>query len=106
MQAALNDFGDNYSIQDDTRGWHLLKRASVFYGRSVGGFDSKLIDGDINAFGLAYDIAPMFSLIWGRAWYNVMGQPGLADTSKTEIIFGVQINLNAFKTMRGLTGSM
>lgn len=104
MQTALSDFGNMYTPFEVDTG--TLSRISLFYGRSVGGFDTNLVQGDVNAFGVAFDIAPQFSVVWGRAYYNQAAQIGTAATSISNIIFGVQINLNAFKAMRGITGSM
>lgn len=106
MQTALNDFGSNFAVAEFNGMTHLAKRVSFFLGRSVGGFDSKAVDGDINAFGIAFDISPEFSVVWGRAFFNQPSQTGVANSSKSGTAFGVQINLNAFKTMRGLTGSL
>lgn len=107
MQAALNDFGSMYAVQGESEGSsYLLRRISFFYGRSIGGFDTKVVQGDINAFGVAYDIAPQFSVIWGRAYYNQAAQNGITKTSASNNFFGIQLNLNAFKTMRNITGSM
>lgn len=106
MQTALNDFGSNYAVTEFNGMTHWIKRVSFFLGRSVGGFDSKVVDGDINAFGIAFDIAPEFSVVWGRAYFNQPAQTGVANNSRSGTVFGVQINLNAFKTMRGLTGSL
>jgi hypothetical protein len=105
MQTALNDFGSNFAVAEFNGMTHLVKRVSLFMGRSVGGFDSKAVDGDINAFGIAFDIAPEFSVVWGRAYYNQPVQTGVANSSKSGTVIGVQLNLNAFKAMRGLTGS-
>lgn len=105
MQTALNDFGSNFAVAEFNGMTHLLKRISLFMGRSVGGFDSKAVDGDIDAFGIAFDIAPEFSVVWGRAYYNQPVQTGVANSSKSGTVVGVQLNLNAFKAMRGLTGS-
>src|ERR1039457_1264671 len=106
MQTALNDFGNNYALAElDV--WHNLgRRVSFFLGRSIGGFDSKAVDGDINAFGIAIDISPEFSVVWGRAYFNQPAQTGVANSSKSGAVIGVQINLKAFKAMRGLTGSL
>lgn len=106
MQTALNDFGNNYALAElDV--WHNLgRRVSFFLGRSVGGFDSKTVDGDINAFGIAIDISPEFSVAWGRAYFNQPAQTGVPNISKSGALIGVQINLKAFKAMRGLTGSL
>jgi hypothetical protein len=105
MQNALNDFGSSYAIYEDS-GWaQFYKRIAFFYGRSVGGFDTNAVEGDINAFGITFDIAPQMSLAWGRAFYNRLPQNGVAS-SAAGTVFSIQINLNAFKTMRGLTGSL
>lgn len=106
MQTALNAFGDNYALEE-LDGWkHWGSRVSFFLGRSVGGFDSKVVEGDINAFGISFDIAPEFSVVWGRAYFDLPAQTGVANSSSAGTVFGVQINLNAFKAMRGLTGSL
>lgn len=106
MQTALNAFGNNYALEE-LDGWkHWGSRVSFFLGRSVGGFDSKVVEGDINAFGISFDIAPEFSVVWGRAYFDLPAQTGVANSSKAGTVFGVQINLNAFKAMRGLTGSL
>ena len=106
MQTALNEFGDNYALEE-LDGWkHWGSRVSFFLGRSVGGFDSKAVEGDINAFGISFDIAPEFSVVWGRAYFDQQAQTGVANSSRSGTVFGVQINLNAFKAMRGLTGSL
>ena len=102
MQAAQAAQGDNFALCN----YQQYQRISFFLGRSVGGFDSKAVDGDINAFGVAFDIAPEFAVVWGRAYYNLPTQTGVTNNSKSGSVFGVQINLNAFKTMRGLTGSL
>lgn len=111
MQKALSDFGNNYAFlkEDDNKVDGLSywgRHVSFFWGRSVGGFDPKAIDGDINAFGIAFDIAPEFSVVWGRAYFNQAAQAGVANSSSSGTVIGVQVNLKAFKTMRGLTGSM
>lgn len=107
MQSALNDFGSVYAVQEYSVGSHLLRRISVFYGRSVGGFDSNAVQGDINAIGLAFDVAPQFSLTWGRAYFNQPSQTsGGTNPSASAVVFGIQLNLNAFKAMRNLTGSL
>ena len=85
----------------------IIRRVSVFYGRSVGGFDSKAVSGDVNAVGLSFDIAPQFSLIWGRAFFDgavPTGSSAQAPSRRANIV-GVQLNLYAFKTFRDLVGS-
>lgn len=107
MQAALNDFGSMYAVQGESKeSSYLLRRISLFYGRSVGGFDANVVQGDVNAFGIAYHIAPQFAVIWGRAYYNQAPQNGITKTSSSNNFFGIQLNLNAFKAMRNITGSM
>lgn len=106
MQAALNDFGNNYALEELNGMQNFSRRISFFLGRSIGGFDSKAVDGDINAFGIAIDISPEFSVVWGRAYFNQMAQTGVVNSSKSGAVIGVQINLKAFKVMRGLTGSL
>jgi hypothetical protein len=106
MQAALNDFGNNYALEELNGMQNFSRRISFFLGRSIGGFDSKAVDGDINAFGIAIDISPEFSVVWGRAYFNQPAQTGVANSSKSGAVIGVQINLKAFKAMRGLTGSL
>lgn len=71
-------------------------RLSVFYGRSMGNFDSDAIDGPINVVGVGFDVVPEFALILGAAFL----QPAGTTSNKTQYIFGVQMNLNAFQTMR------
>lgn len=73
-------------------------RWSIFYGRSMGNFDSDAIDGPINVVGVGFDIAPEFAFILGAAFI----QPAGTSTNKTQYIFGVQMNLNAFQAMRNL----
>ena len=106
MQTVNSDLSNNYAICELDTWPHLLKRVSFFLGRSVGGFDSNAVSGDINAFGIAFDIAPQFSIVYGRAYFNLPAQTGVANNTKSGNVFGVQINLNAFKTMRGITGSL
>lgn len=106
MQTALSDFSDNYAVAEYNSFRHWGSRMSFFLGRSVSGFDSKVVDGDINSFGIAFDIAPEFSLVWGRAYFNQPAQTGVVNNSKSATVIGVQINFNAFKTLRGLTGSL
>jgi hypothetical protein len=106
MQTVLNEFGNNYALEELDGIHNFGRRVSVFLGRSVGGFDANVVNGDINAFGIAIDIAPEFSIVWGHAYFNLPAQTGVANSSKSGTIFGVQINLNAFKAMRGLTGSL
>jgi len=104
MQSALSDFGDMYAVKEIE--YQFLQRFSFFFGRSIGGFDTSIVQGDINAFGMALDLAPQFSVVWGRAYYNLLPQAGDTNTSMSNNFFGIQLNLNAFKTMRNLTGSM
>jgi hypothetical protein len=106
MQTVLNEFGNNYALEELDGIHNFGRRVSVFLGRSVGGFDANVVNGDINAFGIAIDIAPEFSIVWGHAYFNLPAQTGVANSSKSGTVFGVQINLNAFKAMRGLTGSL
>lgn len=103
MQTALNEFGSNYALAELEFWPQMVSRVSFFLGRSVGGFDTKVVDGDINAFGIAFDVAPEFAVVWGHAYFN---QTGVANSSRSGNVIGVQINLKAFKVMRGLTGAM
>src|SRR5262249_45537575 len=66
IQAAADQFGSIYSVCERNGYSNILNRVSFFYGRSVGGFDDKVVQGDINAFGIAIDVAPQFSILWGR----------------------------------------
>lgn len=104
MNAALSSSGGNFALCQDDKINHVIKRFSFFLGRSVGGFDSNAVAGDINAYGIAFDVAPQFALVWGRAYFNLPAQTGVTSNSKSGPVFGVQINLNAFKAMRAISG--
>jgi hypothetical protein len=109
MQSALSDFGSMYSVgvPGENRAWRWLQHVSVFYGRSVGGFDSNVVKGDINAFGVTFDIAPQFSVAYGRAYYYQLPQNGASNSiSASKPVYGIQLNLNAFKAIRNITGSL
>lgn len=106
MQSAANQFSSIYAVCERNGINNVLNRVSVFYGRSVGGFDNKVVEGDINVFGLAVDIAPQFSIVWGKAYYKQVAENGGPAASKSSNVFGVQLNLNAFKIFRGLSGSL
>jgi hypothetical protein len=71
-------------------------RISVFYGRSPGNFNEASIKGPVNAIGISYDIAPEFSLFFGKAYYDEL-LPGGTTESRQHNIFGVQMNFNAFE---------
>ncbi len=103
MQNALNEFGNSYALYEND-GWaNFYKRFSVFYGRSVGGFDVTVVQGDISAFGISFDVAPQFALSLGQAYFNQIPLPGQASANTSGLMFSMQINLNAFKMMRSLT---
>jgi hypothetical protein len=106
IQAAADQFGSIYSVCERNGYTNLLNRVSFFYGRSVGGFDDKVVQGDINVFGIAIDIAPQFSLTWGKAFYKQVSQNNEPNPSRSSNVFGVQLNLNAFKIFRNLSGSL
>lgn len=78
-------------------GWG--KRIFVFYGRSMGGYD-EAVDGAVDSLGLGYDITPEFGLVAGHARYGV-DVAGAKDT-RDALMFGVQLNLSAFKAFRDI----
>lgn len=106
MQSALDAFGHNFSLEELNAFQNFGRRISFFLGRSIGGFDKSVVDGDINAFGIAIDVSPEFALVWGRAYFNQPIQTGVANNTRSGMVLGVQLNLKAFKAMRGLTGSL
>lgn len=76
-------------------------RWSVFYGRSLGNFDNTTIKGNVDALGVAFDIAPECALVFGVAFYQADLANGSFETKHKPII-GIQMNLNAFSALRGL----
>lgn len=106
MQAAASEFGNIYAVCERNGVTNAVNRLSFFYGRSVGGFDDKVVQGDINVFGIALDIAPQFSVVWGRAYYKQASENGGPNPSRSSNVFGIQLNLNAFKIFRNLSGSL
>jgi hypothetical protein len=106
MQAVADQFSNIYSVCERNGYTALHNRVSFFIGRSVGGFDDKVVQGDINVFGVAFDIAPQFSITWGKAYFKQAAETaGGPNPSKSSNVVGVQLNLNAFKIFRNLTGS-
>lgn len=77
-------------------------RISVFYGRSPGNFDVPTIKGSVDAIGIAYDIAPEFAVTVGFASYQATLANGNTQPQQT-LMFGVQMNLNAFSSFRKLS---
>ncbi|GAB5606547.1 hypothetical protein [Sideroxyarcus sp. TK5] len=73
-------------------------RFSIFYGRSLGNFDPTSIEGEVNAIGIGFDIAPEFAVVGGRAMFRTKGAAG--DTGRWMI--GVQMNFSAFSAFRDL----
>lgn len=73
-------------------------RFSIFYGRSLGNFDPTSIDGEVNAIGIGFDIAPEFAVVAGRAMFRSKGAAG--DSGRW--LIGVQMNFSAFSAFRDL----
>ena len=101
---ALEDYLSNqtalYSVADQN---HWYNRISVFYGRSFGNFDPSTIRGNLDAIGMEYDIVPEFAFMVGEAFYEI-NLPNNGFDTKHHIIFGIQMNLNAFSAFRNLGG--
>ena len=96
VRNLLEKSNEMLPLHGDT--WY--RRLSVFYGRSAGNFDETTIKGDVNSIGIEYDIAPEFALMLGVAVYQVAIPGGRFDTQE-HLIFGVQMNFNAFSAFRG-----
>jgi hypothetical protein len=85
--------------------WHVIKerndfinRFSVFYGRSVGDFDSGGLQSEVNAIGFGFDVSPDLAIQLGWAFYEVDEGTGMAD-SDGSVYFGVSLNLYSFKAL-------
>jgi len=89
-----------YQIQE-ANGWN---RVSIFYGRSLGTFDSQAAPTIVNAIGFQVDITPDVSAMAGYTFYTNSAQ-NIAFTPKNRWIFGIQFNLNAISTFRNIGNS-
>jgi hypothetical protein len=102
---VIND-EDGDGEDDDLGDWRFLRRFSVFYGTSLSDFTGGGIQSTVQAVGVAFDIAPQFSIMYGVAFYEVEVDDGsgtgtLIDDTDHEQIIAVSLNLNAFKSLFG-----
>lgn len=89
---SLNGYleqGELYPLIGET--WH--NRISFFYGRSMGNFDTPIINGAVNAIGIEFDVAPEFAVMFGAAFF----QPAGTSETRRYGIFGVQMNFNCIR---------
>jgi hypothetical protein len=92
-----------YEVQTDPEGDSTLsriaRRFSVFYGTSVNDFGGGGLESNVNAVGLAFDVAPQLSILVGYGFYQVDTGGGV-DTDGG-LVASVSLNLNAFRWMFG-----
>jgi hypothetical protein len=102
FNKTLTDFVAGQTELFPLQGADWRNRVSVYYGRSPGNFDSN-IRGSVNSIGIAFDIAPEFALIVGKGFYQTNSGNNGIDT-RQKIIFGIEMNFNAFSVFRNLGG--
>ncbi len=89
-----------YYIVEDRDSWK--HRVSFFYGVSVGNFSGGGLDSAANVVGIGYDFAPQLAFLLGWAFYDVE-ENGVTDTD-SGLLFGVSLNLNAFRSLTSAVG--
>ena len=87
--SLLNE--DFYEVADGNRMRRFARRLSIFYGTSVNEFDGGGLDSQVNAVGLAFDVAPQMAIAVGYGFYDVDNE---VDNGW---IASVSLNLAAFR---------